>query len=78
MDRFTLWCSGGSRNRNEVGIPIDEDLVECVPEVKRISDRLMMIKLVIDRLILNVISAYAPQVGLDEKVKSSFRKICMR
>lgn len=31
-----------------------------------------MIKLVIDRLIMNIISVYAPQVGLDKEVKSFF------
>lgn len=41
-------------------------------EVRRISIRMMTIKLVIGRLIVNVLSAYAPQVGLDEEVKMLF------
>lgn len=44
-----------SRNRNGV----DEDLREQVVEIRRINDRMMTIKLVIGKLTLNVISAYA-------------------
>ncbi|KAL3355926.1 hypothetical protein AABB24_016872, partial [Solanum stoloniferum] len=67
VDGFKLWYSGGSRDRNGVGILVDGDLREQVVEVRRISDRLMTIKLVIGGCTLSVISAYAPQVGLDEK-----------
>ncbi|KAG5568125.1 hypothetical protein H5410_064855, partial [Solanum commersonii] len=47
VDGFKLWYSGGSRNRNGVGILVDGDLREQVVEVRRINDRLMMVKLVI-------------------------------
>ncbi|XP_055814607.1 uncharacterized protein LOC129884314 [Solanum dulcamara] len=63
---------GGSRDRNRVDILVYVDLRECVVEVKKISDRIIFIKLVIGRLIVNVVSAYAPYVGLDEKVKRLF------
>ncbi|KAG5571648.1 hypothetical protein H5410_061414 [Solanum commersonii] len=63
---------GGSRDRNGVGILVDEDLREQVVEVRRINDRLMMVKLVIEGCTLSVISAYAPQVGLDEEAKKIF------
>ncbi|KAG5601748.1 hypothetical protein H5410_033118 [Solanum commersonii] len=43
-----------------------------VVEVRRISDRLMTIKLVIGGCTLSVISVYAPQVGLDEEAKKLF------
>ncbi|KAG5584098.1 hypothetical protein H5410_044532 [Solanum commersonii] len=48
------------------------DLREQVVEVRRINDRLMMVKLVIGGCTLSVISAYAPQVGLDEETKKLF------
>lgn len=38
-------------------------------EVRKVDDRMIMIKLVIGGLTLNMISAYAPQEGLDEEVK---------
>ncbi|XP_055824437.1 uncharacterized protein LOC129892958 [Solanum dulcamara] len=74
VDGFKLWHSGGSRDRNGVGILVDVVLRECVIEVKRISDTMMFIKLVIDRLFVNVVSAYAPHVGLDEEIKRLFWK----
>ncbi|KAG5627986.1 hypothetical protein H5410_013204 [Solanum commersonii] len=43
-------------------------------EVRMINDRLMMVKLVIGGCTLSVISAYAPQVGLDEEAKKLFYK----
>ncbi|XP_060190876.1 uncharacterized protein LOC132620200 [Lycium barbarum] len=38
----------------------------------RINDRMMVIKLVIGGFALNIISAYAPQAGLDEEEKRRF------
>ncbi|KAG5596497.1 hypothetical protein H5410_037729 [Solanum commersonii] len=72
VDGFKLWYSGGSKDRNGVGILVDGDLREQVMEVRRINDRLMMVKLVIGGCSLSVISAYAPQVGLDEEAKKLF------
>ncbi|XP_055826304.1 uncharacterized protein LOC129894660 [Solanum dulcamara] len=49
--------------------------ITCIQEtrwVKRISDRMMFIKLVIGMLFVNVVSAYAPHVGLDEE----FKRLC--
>jgi len=55
-----------------VGILVDRELRESVVEVKRVNDRLMTIKLVVNGITLNVISAYTPQAGLEEEVKRSF------
>ena len=49
-----------------------EELVESVLEVKRVSDRLMAMKLEIKRSILNIVSAYAPQVNNSMKEKNDF------
>ena len=48
---------------------VREELVESIVEVKRVSDRLMAMKLEVKGLKLNIISAYAPQVGnsMEEK-----------
>uniref|UniRef100_A0A1S4B021 Craniofacial development protein 2-like n=1 Tax=Nicotiana tabacum TaxID=4097 RepID=A0A1S4B021_TOBAC len=71
-DGFKLWYSGVVRGKNGVGILVDRDLRESVLEVRRVNDRLMSIKLVIGGCVLNVISAYAPQAGLDEEAKRRF------
>ncbi|XP_009594744.1 uncharacterized protein [Nicotiana tomentosiformis] len=57
---------------NEVGILVDKDRHELVVEVRRMNERLMTIKLVVGSFTLNIISAYAPQAGLDEEVKRRF------
>jgi len=41
-------------------------------EVRRKSDRLISVKLVVGSEILNVVSVYAPQVGLGEEIKRLF------
>ena len=41
-------------------------------DVKTHGDRIILVKLVLGDLILNVISAYAPQVGINESVKRQF------
>ena len=38
--------------------------------VRRQGDRIILVKLVVGDMVLNVISAYAPQVGLDESAKT--------
>ena len=69
---FKLWYTGITANRNGVGILIDKSLKDGVVDVKRHGDRIILVKLVLGDLILNVISAYAPQVGINESVKRQF------
>ena len=46
-------------------------LIKC-PEVKRVSDRLMTMKLQVKGSILNIVSAYAPQVNNSMEEKNDF------
>ncbi|KAL6579357.1 hypothetical protein OROMI_009573 [Orobanche minor] len=69
---YKLWYSGKARSRNGVGIVIDKEMIDDVVEVSRKSDRIMSIKLVIGDEFLTIISAYAPQVGLDVSIKQEF------
>jgi exonuclease III len=57
------------RSRNGVGFLIDKSFKNEVVTVRRQGDRIIMIKLIFGDLVLNVISAYAPQVGLSDDVK---------
>jgi len=59
IDGYKLWYSESSRARNGVGILIERELVDRVVEVRRKSDRIMAIKLVVGVGILNVICVYA-------------------
>ncbi|XP_019266632.1 PREDICTED: craniofacial development protein 2-like [Nicotiana attenuata] len=68
---YKLWYSGVLWGKNGVGILVDSHLRESVVEVRRVN-RLMTIKLVVRECTLNVVSAYAPQAGLDEEIKRRF------
>ena len=72
IDGYKLWHSGFKRATNRVGILVKKDLVEQVVEVRCKSDRIMSIKLVVGSKIFNVVSVYAPQIGLDEEIKKLF------
>ena len=51
---------------------IDKSLKNNMVGVRRQWDRIILVKLVIGDMVLNVISVYAPQVGLDESAKRQF------
>ena len=49
-----------------------EKLGSSVIEINRVNGRLMVIKVKVGKRIINVPSAYAPQVGLSKKLKENF------
>ena len=51
---------------------MSEELVESVFKVKRVSDRLMAMKLEVKGSILNIVGAYAPQVNNSMEEKKDF------
>ena len=51
---------------------INKQLLEDVVEVRRKGDMILLVKIILGGEIFNVISAYAPQVGLDESSKLQF------
>ena len=67
-----LWYTGWERNRDGVGILVDKNVKDDVVEIKRIGDRIIMLKLVLGNKFIYVISAYAPQIGLDAETKVKF------
>ena len=60
--RYKLWWSGNNDGIGGVGILVKE-LCEKVVEVQRKSDRGMAMVLVFEEEIIQVMSAYSPQVG---------------
>ena len=76
--RWTIQVSsfgtGTVVDRNRVEVLIDKSLKNGVVGVRRQGDRIILVKLVISDMVLNVIGAYAPQVGLDESTKRQFWK----
>jgi hypothetical protein len=43
-----------------------------VVDIKRQGDRIILVKLLVGDLVFNVISAYAPQIGINESIKRQF------
>ena len=58
---FKLWCTGTTSNKNRVGVLIDKSLNDGVVEVRSQGNRIILVKLVINDMVLNVISTYAPK-----------------
>jgi len=69
---FKLWYTGTTANKNGVGIVLDKSLKDGVVDIKRQGDRIILVKLLVGDLVFNVISAYAPQIGLNESIKRQF------
>ncbi len=69
---FKLWYAGKAKSRNGVGIIVDKIWKKDIVDVKRVGDRIIALKFVVEQDTFNVISAYAPQVGLEEHIKVKF------
>ncbi|KAK3571519.1 hypothetical protein QTP86_012863 [Hemibagrus guttatus] len=69
---FKLFYYGVDSKRNGVGVVLKEEFVRNVLKVKRVSDRVMSLKLEIEGVMLNVVSGYAPQVGCELEKKERF------
>ncbi|XP_063587803.1 uncharacterized protein LOC134765045 [Penaeus indicus] len=69
---YKLFYHGEVSGRNGVGVVVEEKHINGVLEVHRMSDRIMSVKLEIEGMVSNIISAYAPQVGCDREDKEEF------
>ncbi|KAK3515726.1 hypothetical protein QTP70_030172, partial [Hemibagrus guttatus] len=69
---FKLIYYGVDSKRNGVGVVLKEEFVRNVLEVKRVSDRVMNLKLEFEGVMLNVVSGYAPQIGCELEEKERF------
>ncbi|KAI5094339.1 hypothetical protein C0J45_16063 [Silurus meridionalis] len=69
---FKLFYHGVDGKRNGVGVILKEEYSKSVVEVKRVSGRVMNVKLEVEGMMINVISAYAPQVGCEMKEQERF------
>ena len=67
-----IFYNGANGRKNGIGIVLRVELAESVLKVKRLSDRLMAMKLEVKGSILNIVSAYAPQVNNSMEKKNDF------
>jgi hypothetical protein len=63
---FKLWYTENTSTKNGVGIVLNKSLKDGVVDIKRQGDGIILVKLLVGDLVFNVISAYAPQIGLNE------------
>jgi hypothetical protein len=59
---FKLWHISTTTTKNGIGIVIDKCLKDGVVDIKRQGDMIILMKLLVGDLVLNVISAYTPQM----------------
>jgi hypothetical protein len=69
---FKYWYTGTTVNNNGVDIELDKSLKDEMVNIKRQEDRIILVKLLVEDLVFNVISAYAPQISLNESIKRQF------
>ena len=68
---FKLFYAG-SEKKNGVGIIFDKELKKQVIKVQRISDRLLMAKVIVDTEVVSIVSAYALQQVCKASEKEEF------
>ena len=70
--RYKLFWQGYNKGTAGVGVFIADRWIDSVVDVDRVNERIMYVKLVIGKQIVNSVSAYAPQVGLSAEEKNVF------
>ena len=66
---FWMGCEEGTAG---VGFLVAERWVQKVLEVKRVSARLMLLRVIVGKSVLNLVSVYAPQTGRSMEEKEKF------
>ena len=55
IDGYKLWYSRSIKAKNGVGIVVEKELVDFVVEVRRKSDRIMAIKVLVGSVFVNMV-----------------------
>jgi len=69
---YKIYYSGEKEGRNGVGVILSPLLKTKVVEVKRAGDRLIKVRVLAGKAVMDIISGYAPQVGRSAAEKESF------
>ena len=70
--RYKFFWVGNDQGTSGVSVLLAEKWVNKVYDIKRVPDRIMLIKLLLEEAVLTVLSVYAPQTGLEESTKDAF------
>ena len=70
--RYKLYWSGNDNGTADVGVFLAEEWIEKVFKVQRVSDRILLVKLVVGQRVVTLLSVYSPQSGLSDVDKDLF------
>ena len=68
---YNMWYCGSGNKKNGVGIILKKEHVDRVVKLWRVTDRIICLKMEVDGVMLNVISAFAPQMGCIHEEKET-------
>ena len=69
---YKMWYCGSENKKNGLGIILKKEHVDRVMELWRVTDRIICLKMELDGVMLNAISAYTPQVWCIREEKEAF------
>ena len=70
--RYKFFWKGCKEGTAGVGIFVAEQYIDNVVEVRRVSERVLVLRVTIGKGVLNLVTAYAPQVGRSSEEKEEF------
>ena len=68
--RYKLYWSIKDNGTADVGVFVAKDWIEKVFEVLRVSDRIILVKLIVSQRVDTLLSVYAPQSGLVMRLRT--------
>ena len=68
--RYKLYWSVNNKGTAGVGVFVAKEWIEKAFEVQRVSDRIILVKLIAGQRMVNVLSVYAPQSGLVMRLRT--------
>ena len=74
FDKYKFFWQGCEEGMAEAGVSflVEESWIEEILEVKRVSERIMVLRVRVGKSVLNLVSAYAPQRGKKMTEKEEF------
>lgn len=75
---YKLWYAEKDEKKNDIGIIVDKSLTVKVVNIKRVQNRIIIIKFVLGEEFINIINAYTSQIKsfLTRKIMQVLCKDC--
>ena len=70
--QYNLLWIGNEKDIGKVGIFLAKRYIDKVIDVRRVRDRMIVTKVLVQGIIISKISVYVPQYGLDDSMKDDF------